>query len=217
MKRILLVTVALWAILQPAKAYACSGFIDCLFGFSDRVETRQTQMTERERITADRDESIARIQAEADERVRQADIEIERVKQQQYQSEADRDIAIAQAQQQADQYKAMIAGLTAEKVAGIQSNADSQIAALQAQAQIAIAGINETGQTERWRVGGGWLLAVVIVVILGVVALAVIRRMQPPPVEQTVVLLTNPTQYRQLESHMKSLEVQNANKYLVKH
>ena len=211
MKKSLIVAVILWAILQPAGVYACSGFIDCLFGFTDRVEVRQAEMTERERIAADRDANVARIQAEADEAKRRADIEVERVKQQQYANEAQRDIAIAQAQQQAEQYKAMIAGLTSEKVAGIQSNADSQIAALQAQAQIAIAGITETGATERWRVGGGWLFAVVAVVVAGLILLAIIRRQ---PAQQTVVMLANPAQLRQLENQVKTIEVQHARHYL---
>ncbi len=214
MKTMIAVLLALLLVSLPMRAKACSGFIDCWLGISSTVETRQTQMTERERIAADRDESIARIQAEADERVHQADIEIERVKQQQYQSEAQRDIAIAQAQQQAEQYRVMIAGLTAEKVAGIQSNAESQIAALQAQAQIAVAGITETGATERWRVGGGWLFAVVAVVVAGLIAAYIIRRQTPPP--PTVVLLTNPAQFRQLENHLRGNEVQNARHYLVK-
>lgn len=205
-----LLALVLWGI--PGSAYACSGLFDCWFGFTDRVEVRQAAMTERERITAERDEAVARIQAEADERVRQADIEVERVRQQQYQNETQRDIAIAQAQQQAEQYKAMIAGLTAEKVSGIQANADSQIAALQAQAQIAIAGITETGATERYRVVGGWLFAVVAVVVVALILVAIIRR-QPT---QTVVMLANPGQYRQLENHVKEIEVQNAKRYLVK-
>lgn len=198
--------LALVLSLLPVRAYACSGFIDCWFGITESVQIRQTQQTERERITAARDEAVARIQAEADERVRQADIEVERVKQQQYQNEAQRDIAVAQAQQQAEQYKAMIAGLTAEKVSGIQANADSQIAALHEQAQIAIAGITETGATERWRVGGSWAFAVVAVVVAGLILVTIIRR-QP---QQTVVLLANPAQVRQLENHVKEIEVHHA-------
>lgn len=208
-----LLALFLWSI--PGNAYACSGWIDCWLGISSTVEIRQTQQTERERITADRDAEIARIQAEADERVRQADIEVERVRQQQYQTDAERDIAIAQAQQQAEQYKAMIGGLTAEKVSGIQANADSQIAALQAQAQIAIAGITETGATERYRVVGGWTFAVVAVVIVALILLAVLRR-QPTQPQQTIVLLADPTAYPRLENHVKTIEVRNARNYLVK-
>lgn len=201
----------------PGRAYACSGWIDCWLGISSTVEIRQTEQTERERIAAERDADVARIQAEAQERVRQADAEVERIRQMQYQSEADRDIAIAQANAKAEEYKAMIAGLTSEKITGIQSNADSQIAALQAQAQIAIAGINQTGETERWRIGGGWTFAVVAVVVAGLILLAIIRSgglLGAAHPQSTVVLLANPGQFPQIESRVKEIEVQHAKRYL---
>lgn len=203
--------LVVWSI--PGSAYACSGWIDCWLGISSTVEIRQSQQTERERITAERDEQIAGIEAEKAEREQQAHIEVERVKQQQYASEAQRDIAIAQAQQQAEQYKTMIAGLTSEKIAGIQSNADSQIAALQAQAQIAIAGITETGATERYRVAGGWLFAIVAVVVVAFILVSIIRR-QPTQPQQTIVLLSDPTAYPRLENHLKEIEVKHARRYL---
>lgn len=158
MKHFIVGIVALILTALPLPAYACSGWLDCAFGWTDRTEVREAATTERARIEADAQAEIARIRGEADARIKQAEAEVERVKQQRYQSEADRDIAIAQANAKAEEYRAMIAGLTSEKVAGIQSNADTQIAALQAQAQIAIEGITQTGQTERWRVGGvaGW-------------------------------------------------------------
>lgn len=181
---ILLLAVGAAAVmsLMPRSAYACSGFIDCWLGISSTTQIRADRDVETARIEADAQAEIARIQGEADARIKQAEAEVERVKQQRYQSDADRDIAIAQAQAQADQYRAMIAGLTSEKVAGIQSNADTQIAALQAQAQIAIEGITQTGQTERWRVGGGWLAVMVLVVVIAVGWSAWLRRPQPPVV-----------------------------------
>ncbi|MEZ4864138.1 MAG: hypothetical protein R3C14_22690 [Caldilineaceae bacterium] len=137
---------------------------------------RQAEQTERARIEADRDADIARIQAEAEERIRQADAEVERVKQQQYVTEAQRDMAIAETQRRAEEYKAMIAALTSEKIAGIDSNAQTQITALQEQSKIAIAGILETGKTERWRIGWGWGFTTVLVVVVAVVVLALRRR-----------------------------------------
>lgn len=171
MKRILLILTVSFLLLGMTHktVYAsCTGFIDCLFGMTERTEVRAERDIEKARIEADAQAEIARIEGEAQARITQAEAEVERVRQLQYQSEADRDIAIAQAQAQADQYRAMIAGLTSEKIAGIQSNADTQIAALQAQAQIAIEGIVQTGQTERWRVGFGWAALIVVVVVLAV-------------------------------------------------
>lgn len=182
---ILIVAVAL--AMLPATAYAsCSGFIDCLFGFTERTEVRSAAETEQARIEAAAAADVAKIQAEQAERVRQADAEVERVKQQQYATNAQRDIAVAQVEQQAQQYRATVAALTAERLAGIQANADSQIAALQAQAEIATAGILETGRTERYRIVGGWTFAVVAVVLVGLL-LALYMRRQP---QQPVMMVT---------------------------
>lgn len=173
----LIIVASLVALLWPATAQAsCSGFLDCLLGMTERTEVRAQRDVERARIEAQRDAETARIEAEAQERVRLADAEVERVKQLRFESEADRDIAIAQANAKAEEYKAMIAGLTSEKVAGIQSNADTQIAALQAQAEIATAGILETGKTERWRVAFGWATVIISLLIIGVAIIVWMRR-----------------------------------------
>lgn len=178
---IVLMTGAFWLVPTPAKACGLLEF-DCIFGFSQRTQIRADRDLDQARIEAAAQADIARIQGEAEARIKQAEAEVERVRQLQYQSEADRDIAIAQANAKSEEYKAMIAGLTSEKVAGIQSNADTQIAALQAQAQIAVEGITQTGQTERWRIGGGWLAVIVLVVVIAVGWRAWLQRPQPPVV-----------------------------------
>lgn len=211
MKTTILAVIIALAVLLPSTAQAsCSGFIDCLFGMTERTEVRAQRDVERARIEAAAQADIARIQAEQAERVRQADAEVERVRQMQFASEAQRDIAIAQAQQQAEQYKAMIAGLTAEKVSGIQSNADTQIAALQAQAQIAIEGITQTGKTERYRIVGGWTFAVVAIVVIAILLGLATRRQTE---QRTVVLLSDPTRFQQLQSHVHEIEVNHAKQY----
>lgn len=167
MKYTAILIIVTTLLLVPTTAQAsCSGFVDCLFGFTERTEVRQAEATERARIEAQRAEEVARIQAEADYRIRQADAEVERVKQMQYQTEAQRDIAVAEAQRRAEEYKAMIAGLTMERVAGIQSNADTQIQSLQSAAAIHIAGITETGATERYRIIGGWTFAIAAIILV---------------------------------------------------
>ena len=103
------VIAALALSMLPATAQAsCSGFIDCLFGFTERTEVRSAAETEQARIDAQAAAEVARIEAEQAERLRQADAEVERVRQQQYATEAQRDIAIANVQAQVDQYKASI-------------------------------------------------------------------------------------------------------------
>ena len=183
---ILIVAVAL--AMLPATAYAsCSGFIDCLFGFTERTEVRSAAETEQARIEAAAAADVAKIQAEQAERVRQADAEVERVKQQQYATNAQRDIAVAQVEQQAQQYRATVAALTAERLAGIQANADSQIAALQAQAEIATAGILET---ERYRIVGGWTFAIVAIVLAGLLVALYVRRAPMHADSRHVVMVT---------------------------
>lgn len=183
MKGFFSLCLALTLATIPATAYAsCSGFIDCLFGFTERTEVRAQRDIEQARIEAAAAADVAKIQAEQAERVRQADAEVERVKQQQFATEAQRDIAIANAQAQVDQYKASIEALTAERLAGIQSNADSQIAALQAQAEIAQAGILETGKTERYRIVGGWTFSIVAIILAGLLMALYLRRQPQRPV-----------------------------------
>jgi len=184
-----------------------------MFGWTDRAEVRSAAATEQARIQAQRDADIARIEAEAQERVRQAEAEVERVRQMQYQTEAQRDIAIAQAEQQAHQYAAMIAGLTDEKIAGIQSNADTQIAALQAQAEIATAGILETGKTERYRIAGGWAFSIVAIVAIAILLGLGIRRHQAG---QTVVLMADPDPMARLASRMNEIEVYHAKHHITR-
>lgn len=175
MKRVAIIVVVL-AALVPQSVFACSGFVDCLFGFSERTEIRADRDIEKARIEAAAQAERARIQGEADARIKQAEAEVERIRQQRFVSEADRDIAIAQANAKAEEYKAMIRGLTDEKLAGIQANADTQIVALQEQARIATAGILETGKTERYRIVGGWSSTIVVFILVGLIVLYWMRR-----------------------------------------
>lgn len=209
----LVIVAALVALLWPAKASAsCSGFIDCLFGFTERTEVRNAAATEQARIQAQRDAETARIEAEAQERVRLADAEVERVKQLRFESEADRDIAIAQAEQQAEQYKAMIAGLTDEKIAGIDASAETQIAALQAQAEIAQAGILETGRTERTRIVGGWTFAGLVVVGIVLIVLYWFRRQGG----NVVILLPDGTERPALPWYNEQLEIRGVQHEIIR-
>lgn len=195
MKGFFSLCLALTLATMPATAYAsCSGWLDCALGWTERTEVRAQRDIEQARIEAAAAADIAKIQAEQAERVRQADAEVERVKQQQFATEAQRDIAIANAQAQVDQYKASIEALMAERLAGIQSNADSQIAALQAQAEIATAGILETGKTERYRIVGGWAFAIVAIGLLGLLAVLYMRRLPTTTDRRTVLIVTKPRQ-----------------------
>lgn len=200
---IVIVVATLLSIPTTARA-SCSGFIDCLLGMTERTEVRAERDIEKARIEAAAQADIARIQGEADARIKQAEAEVERVRQLQFQSEADRDIAIAQANAKAEEYKAMIAGLTDERVTAITAQASTQIAALQEQSKIAIEGIVQTGQTERWRIGFGWATVIVGLVIMGAAILYWMRRQM----HSTIMVLPGPDPAAQrLPWYNESIEI----------
>lgn len=198
MLRLFAVMTALVIAFLPASAYACSGFIDCLFGFTERTEVRNERMIEVERIEAQRDAEVAKAQAQAQERVKEAEAEVERVRQLQYETESQRDIAIAEAQHRAEEYKAMIAGLTQERVTAIMAESDQQLASLQHAAEIHIAGITETGTTERWRIAGGWIFASLLVVAIAAIIILWLHKLQNVPSQPIYVLPSELDRLRQL-------------------
>lgn len=217
MKYTTILIVVLAAVLFPATAQAsCTGFIDCLFGMTERTEVRAERDIEKARIEADAQAEVTRIQGEADARIKQAEAEVERVRQLQYQSEADRDIAIAQANAKAAEYKAMIVGLTDERVTAINAQASTQITALQEQSKIAIEGIVQTGKTERWRVAFGWVTVIAVVIALAFGWYNWLRR------TQTVMVLPSQPTARRLPwadeyDSIELVEVKNANAVTRKH
>lgn len=170
MKHLIYTLVALWALAIPLGARAgCTGFVDCLFGFTERTEVRNDRMIEQSRIAAERDRQIADIAAQQQESEAAALLEAERLRQQGLLSEA-------QARAQVEQYKASLQALVDEKVENIRSGADTQIAALQGQAQIATAGITEIGATERARIAWGWGFGFAVLIVIGAI---IWRRLDP--------------------------------------
>lgn len=197
-----LLTMILLALIPKVALADCSGFIDCMFGFSERVETRQGGMTERARIEAARDTEVERVKGEAAEKLRQADAEVRRVEMAQYQSETDRAVAVAEAQRRQAEYEALIAGLVAQREAEVYAQAQTQIATLQGTTQIAISGITETGKTERWRLGLGFSGVVVVSLVLVVIYLHQRRGSSGP-----VLVLLDGAQLRRLPVNDRSFEV----------
>lgn len=120
----------------PTKAYACDSFL-CLgdmLGITDiakRDAERKEKQAETER---QRQTDVARINADAQARIAEANRQLEAQRIQGRISEA--------------QAKAMADAFTAS----VNAKRDEYIAALQSNAQVAISGINETGQTERSRI-----------------------------------------------------------------
>jgi multidrug efflux pump subunit AcrA (membrane-fusion protein) len=162
------VIAAIILLAMPTPAKACSGLFDCMFGWTDREEVRSAAQTEQARIDAQAAAEVARIEAEQAERVRQADAEVERVKQQQYATNAQRDIAIAQIEQQAAQYKASIAALTAERLGRDSSQRrQSDQAATVPGGNCIQPALQKPAVTERYRIVGGWAFAIVAIVLVG--------------------------------------------------
>lgn len=185
MKRILsALALSIVVSLFPAKAYACDSFL-CLgdmLGITD-IAARDAQRKEKQAETEhQRTVDVARINADANARIAEANRQLE---QQRIQGK----ISEAQAKSMSDAFAALVASKRDEAIAGITQNA-----------QVAIAGINQTGETERNRLG--WdaksnMLTIAIIGLLLLTAMLILhcRTKQAP---QITVMLANP-QRTQLE------------------
>lgn len=174
----LALALALPAALQPQAVRACSGWIDCWLGMTERTEVRTAAETDQAIIAAQAAEDIARINGEQAEQLRLADAEVERVKQEQYATEAARDLAIAQTTASIELYKASLQAVVAERVESIQRNSEMQIATLHESASIAIEGITQVGLTERTRIIGSWAFYIILVLAIAVGCIAYLKRGQ---------------------------------------
>lgn len=71
MKTTILAVIIALAVLLPSTAQAsCSGFIDCLFGMTERTEVRAERDIEKARIEAAAQAEVTRVQGGADTRIR---------------------------------------------------------------------------------------------------------------------------------------------------
>lgn len=177
-------------------AYACSGFVDCLFGFTDRVEIRQREMTERTQeetqqaqLNAQRDTEIARINAEAETQLRQQEAQIE-LQQQQGLLNAE------QARQQAENFRAVIAQNAAIQIQQITANYGLMAESLAHQADIAQSGIQESALTERERVKWSGSLNIVAFIVIGLIVVVILRSRERQATQQTIYVLPGEQQHR---------------------
>lgn len=188
-KLILALVLSIFLSLIPARAYACDSWI-CLgdwFGYTNiaaRDAERKEKMAETERQRAI---EIARVNADAQARIAEANrqLEAQRIQGQ---------ISALQAKAMADAFAATV-----------NAKRDEYVAALQNNAQVAITGINETGQTERSRIS--WeaktnMLTIGIVgflVLAGLACVAYFLRSSDRGDRQVIVMLQAPPQYQQLD------------------
>jgi hypothetical protein len=180
--------------VRPAPAYACDAWL-CLgdmFGWTDVAKVhsdRDVKKAELDKQKADIDRQraaeVARINADAQARLAEANRQIQ----------ADLNnskITIAQAQAQADAFKTLVEQKAAESIAAINQNAQTAIAGINNAGQINLAGVQETGETARASIAAeshnntvmllvvGGLLAIVLVFV----GFLMLRR-QPAQVPQT--------------------------------
>jgi hypothetical protein len=194
-KKIVAIGVALSILLlTPARAYACSGWIDCLFGFTERTSVRADRDVDTARINAEKDRQVAEIEAEAQRKITEANQELERIANARFADEQQAKIAIANAQAQRDITIKTIDSWLNERVNVIESQQAVAVAGVQAQANIAIAGITETGATERSKdTNSAWSFASIVLVAI-IAALAIINMRH----KQRMLLLEQMRQQEQL-------------------
>lgn len=172
--------LALVLALTPRPAYACDSVI-CLgdwFGWTEVSKVHADRDKAVAATNAQKAADVARINADAQARIAEANrqLEAQRIQGQ---------ISAVQAKAMADAFAATV-----------NAKRDEYVAALQNNAQVAISGINETGETERSRIG--WqaktdMLTIVIIGLLllcglGIAAYVLNKRTAQPP-QQVVVML----------------------------
>lgn len=160
---VFIILVALAIVLSvPAPVLACDGIL-CLgtfFNSTERVKLRTERDAEIARVRAQADTEQARIEGEATARVEEAKAQLQR------EVEAGK-LAQAQADAQARQFVAMVEAQRDQKLAEIQLSYEKAAAMIESQSEVAIAGITETGITERWRVTFDGITAILAVLIIG--------------------------------------------------
>jgi hypothetical protein len=198
--------LALTMLLSAATSvFACSGFVDCLFGFTDRVEIRQREMTERAQeetqqaqLNAQRDTEIARINADADAQLRQQEAQIELQRQQGL-------LSAEQARQQAENFRAVVAQNAAIQIQQITANYGLMAESLAHQADIAQAGIQESGMTERERVKWSGTLNIVAFIVVGLIVVVILRSRERQSAQPTIYVLPG-EQHKRLPQSPNQIE-----------
>jgi hypothetical protein len=203
---IIVLMLALTMLLSAtASVFACSGFVDCLFGFTDRVEIRQQEMTERAQeetqqaqLNAQRDTEIARINADAEAQLRQQEAQIELQRQQGL-------LNAEQARQQAENFRAVVAQNAAIQIQQITANYGLMAESLAHQSSIAQAGIQQSGMTERERVKWSGSLNIVAFIVVGLIVVVILRSRERQAAQPTIYVLPG-EQYPRLPQQPNQIE-----------
>jgi hypothetical protein len=179
-RRLFVLAIVFLSTFYPARAYACGSFlcIGDMLGITDMANRDAQRREHQAEIDRQKAQEVARINADAQARIAEANRQLEAQR--------------IQGQISATQAKAMADAFAA----AVNAKRDEYVAALQANAQVAINGINETGATERERVG--WqaktdmltigIIGVLILAALGAGAWLLTRHIDRKPQQITVML-----------------------------
>lgn len=185
--------LALVLALTPRPAYACDSVI-CLgdwFGWTEVSKVHADRDKAVAATNAQKAADVARINADAQARIAEANrqLEAQRIQGQ---------ISAVQAKTMADAFAATV-----------NAKRDEYVAALQNNAQVAISGINETGETERSRIGWQAKTDMLTIVIIGLLLLCglgiaayILNKRTPQPPQQVVVMLA--------DAHPQQVQVERA-------
>lgn len=184
MKR--LTVILLFAVLSlglpmPVMAAPCEGFLCNLFGSFERQQMRNEKQVELARIEQARQAEVARIEGEAAAKVEEAKAQLAR-------EVAAGQIAQAEADRQARAFEALVNATTTQATRQIELEYQGQAELIMRQTEIALAGVRETGTTERWRIATSAGISVVSVLMIGAIVLFFMRRQGPQPQPPVLVL-----------------------------
>ena len=141
-------------VLQPT--YTCGLFdIDCFFGWTERVEIKQHEETERARIQAQTDQYNAGQQTEQ-----------ERIQAVQAEREAVTRLQQTQLETMRDQNNMLTLALTAKQLAELEAQTTLAQTTLQEQSDIAVAGINRTATTTQIRVMARTVVTLAVLAVM---------------------------------------------------
>ena len=168
-------------IAFESPAYACGLLdFDCMFGWSNRAQLRtdaerqneqftQQQETERARAQAAADAEIARINASAAATEQASALQLEQQRQAGL-------LSTEQARQQGEIMRAMLAQQASVQIAQVQANYGLLADSLAHQADIAQAGIQEAGLSERERISYSGRTNITIIISLVIVVVILLLR-----------------------------------------
>lgn len=185
MKRIYLIVLTALAMLlvAPVPVQACDGILclGTLFNVTERKQIEANKQTEIARIQAEQAKETARIEGEAATRIQEAEAQLQREVQA-------GQLAQAQADAQARQFVAMVEAERDKRITEIELSYGQAAAMIESQSEVAIAGINQTGETERNRIAWDSSYNIITVLVIAAIVIYWMRRQKQPAAPQVIMI-----------------------------